>query len=88
VVEVPLSPKIGDDPKGQLDLDLHDEADDIKQNSAAVAACVAEGDNGSSELFLKMIQDEERHADHLEMQLGLISEVGIKNCPSGHMQGE
>jgi bacterioferritin len=87
-VEVPLSPKIGDDPKAQLDLDLHDEADAVKQYNAAVAACVAEGDNGSRELFLKMIQDEERHADYLETQLGLISELGIQNYLSGQMQGE
>lgn len=87
-VEVPLTPKVGDDPKAQLELDLHDEADAIKQYNAAVAVCVAEGDNGTRQLFLKMIHDEEQHADYLETQLGLISKLGIQNYLSGQMQGE
>jgi bacterioferritin len=87
-VDVPLTPKIGEDPKAQLELDLHDEADAIKQYNAAVAVCVAEGDNGTRQLFLKMIQDEEQHADYLETQLGLISELGIQNYLSEQMQGE
>lgn len=87
-VAVPLTPKIGDDPKAQLELDLHDEADAIKQYNAAVAVSVAEGDNGTRQLFLKMIQDEEEHADYLEMQLNLVGKLGIQNYLSGQMQGE
>jgi len=87
-VEVPLTPKIGDDPKAQLELDLHDEADAIQQYNAGVAVCVAEGDNGTRQLFLKMIQDEEEHADYLEAQLDLIGKLGIQNYLSGQMQGE
>jgi bacterioferritin len=78
-VEIPLTPKIGDDPKAQLELDLHDETDAIKQYNAAVAVCVAEGDNGTRQLFLKMIEDEENHADYLETQLDLIGKLGIQN---------
>jgi bacterioferritin len=87
-VAVPLHPEIGDDPKAQLDLDLRDEADAVKQYNAAAAACAAEGDNGSRELFLKMIQDEERHADYLETQLGLTRELGVQNYLSNQMQGK
>jgi bacterioferritin len=87
-VEVPLTPKIGDDPKAQLELDLQDEADAIKQYNAAVAACVAEGDHGTRQLFLKMIHDEEEHADYLETQLDLIGKLGMPNYLSGQMQGE
>lgn len=87
-VDVPLTPKIGDDPKAQLELDLHDEADAVKQYNAAVAVSVAEGDNGTRQLFLKMIQDEEEHADYLEAQLDLIGKLGIQNYLSGQLQGE
>jgi bacterioferritin len=86
-VAIPLTPKIGDDPKAQLDLDLQDETDAIKQYNAAVAVCVAEGDNGTRQLFLKMIQDEEEHADYLERQLDLISKLGIQNYLCEQMQG-
>jgi bacterioferritin len=86
-VEIPLTPKVGDDPKAQLELDLHDEADAVAQYNAAVAICVAEGDNGTRQLFLKMIQDEEKHADYLEAQLDLISKLGIQNYLSAQMQG-
>lgn len=85
-VDVPLTPKIGDDPKAQLELDFSDEADAIRQYNAAMAVCVAEGDNGTRQLFLKMLHDEEQHADYLESQLGLISQLGIQNYLAGQTQ--
>jgi bacterioferritin len=87
VVDVPLAPKIGDDPKAQLEQDLRDEADAIKQYNAAMAVCLSEGDNGSRTLFQKMLQDEEHHADYLETQLDLIAKLGIQNYLSGQTQG-
>jgi bacterioferritin len=87
LVEIPLAPKIGDEPKTQLQLDLHDEADAIKQYNAAMAVCQSEGDNGSRLLFLKMLQDEEHHADYLETQLDLIEKIGIQNYLSQQMEG-
>lgn len=85
-VEVALEPKIGASVKAQLELDLHDEADAVKQYNAAVAICRQEGDNGSRELFEKMIKDEEMHTDYLETQLRVISEVGIQNYLSEQRQ--
>ena len=40
---------------------------------------VAQSDDGSRVLFEKMIQDEERHVDFLEAQLGMIKELGLGN---------
>jgi bacterioferritin len=37
------------------------------------------GDNGSLELFKKILLDEEHHVDWLEAQLHLIQEVGAAN---------
>jgi bacterioferritin len=84
-VDIPLTPKIGDGPKAQLELDLRDEIDATAQYNAAVAVCVTEGDNGTRQLFLKMIQDEEQHADYLEAQLDLIGKLGIQNYLSGQL---
>jgi bacterioferritin len=87
-VEIPLTPKIGDDPKAQLELDYHDEAEALKQYNVAAGVCVTEGDYGTRQLFLKMIQDEEEPADYLEMQLDLIDKLGVQNYLSGRIQGK
>lgn len=88
VVAAALQPKIGARPQAQLELDLQDEADAVKQYNAAVDICRQEGDNGSRELFEKLIKDEETHTDYLETQLRLISEVGIQNYLSDQTQGD
>jgi bacterioferritin len=87
-VAIPLTPRIGDDPKAQLDLDLRDESDAIQQYNAAAAVCATEDDNGTRQLFLKLIQDEEHHTNYLEEQLGLISRLGLENYLSAQMGGE
>ena len=87
-VEVALTPKIGQDPKAQLQLDLEDEADAVKQYNSAAATCAREGDNGSRELFEKMIRDEERHTDYLEAQLDMIGKIGLATYLSEQMRGE
>jgi bacterioferritin len=86
-VEVAIEPKIGASVEAQLELDLRDEVDAVKQYNAAVAMCRQEADNGTRELFEKMIRDEEMHTDYLEAQLRVISEVGIQNYLSEQMQG-
>jgi bacterioferritin len=37
------------------------------------------GDNGSGDLFQRMLKDEEGHADFLDAQLHSIKEMGIAN---------
>jgi C_GCAxxG_C_C family probable redox protein len=49
---------------------------------------VAEGENGTRELFLKIVQDEERHTDYFKTQLALVRELGIQDYLSGQIQGE
>jgi bacterioferritin len=87
-VALALEPKIGASVKAQLEVDLHDEVDAIKQYNAAAALCRQEGDNGSRELFEKMIKDEEMHTNYLETQLRVISEVGLQNYLSEQMRRE
>ena len=76
-VEVPLTPKIGATVQQQLEADYADEEDAVRQYNDAAKICSEGGDAGSKDLFEKMIQDEERHADFLEAQLHSIKEMGI-----------
>jgi bacterioferritin len=55
-------------------LDLEKEA--IERLNRGIALCVAQGDNGSRELLEDILEGEEDHADWLESQLELISQVG------------
>ena len=87
-VEMTLNPKIGENAKAQLELDLQDEVEAIKQYNAASALCAQVGDNGTRERFEQMIKDEERHTDYLEAQLDLISKVGLQNYLSQLTQDE
>jgi len=60
--------------KLRLALDLEKEA--IERLNRGIALCVERGDNGSRELLDDILSGEEDHADWLESQLELISQVG------------
>jgi len=60
--------------KLQLALDL--ERESIGRLNTGIATCVARGDNGTRELLENILEGEEGHADWLETQLELISQVG------------
>ena len=87
-VGVALKPQIGKNVKAHLETDLTDELDAVKQYNASVAVCRAEGDNGTRELFEKLIHDEENHSRYLESQLGIIQEAGIENYLATQMGGD
>jgi len=70
---------IGENVLEQMQLDLSLEKDAIARLNSAVELSVAEGDNGSRELFEKMLVSEEEHADWLEAQVDLIERVGLQN---------
>ena len=76
-VDIPLTPKVGTTVQQQLETDYADEEDAVRQYNDAAKLCREIGDAGSKDLFEKMIQDEERHADFLEQQLHSIKEMGI-----------
>jgi bacterioferritin len=63
----------------QIEINLKDEQDAIRQYNEALKTCVEARDEGSKALFERMIQDEKRHADFLEAQLHAIKEMGIAN---------
>lgn len=78
-VDVGLKPQLGSKVRQQMEINLKDEQDAVRQYNEAVKICVEARDEGSKTLFERMIQDEERHADFLEAQLHSIKEMGIAN---------
>jgi len=86
-IEVGLKPQLGSKVQDQLDIDLKDELDAVRQYNDAVKVCAEAKDDGSKSLFERMIRDEERHADFLEAQLHAIEEMGIANYLSQQIGG-
>ncbi len=78
-VDVGLKPQLGSKVQQQLEINLKDELDAVRQYNDAVKVCAEARDDSSKALFEHMIQDEERHADYLEAQLHSIKEMGIAN---------
>lgn len=71
--------RIGKNIKEQFQNDLQLEYEAIPRLNKAINAAVAAGDNGSRDLFEKILVDEEHHVDWLEAQLHLIDEIGYEN---------
>jgi bacterioferritin len=84
-VDVALKPQLGRNVQQQMEIDVNDEHDAVRQYNQAVKVCVEAGDGGSRVLFQQMIKDEERHVDYLEAQLHSIEEMGIANYRAEHL---
>jgi bacterioferritin len=67
----------GKDVQDQLTIDLKGEQTAIVSYNQGIATCQKAGDWGTADLLLANLHDEERHADFLETQLGLIKELGL-----------
>jgi len=77
--------KVGKNIKDQLVNDLALEMQASQQLNGAAKTSVEAGDNGSRELFEKILVDEEGHIDWLEGQLGMIQEMGLEMYLSQQM---
>ena len=69
----------GKDVPDQLAIGLKAEQNDIIAYNQGIAVCSKADDQASADLLLANLQDEERHADYLETQLGIIKELGVAN---------
>ena len=78
--------RIGKNVKEMLENDLALELEAIPRLNKAVAASIEAGDNGSRELFEKILIDEEHHVDYLEAQLHMIKEIGYENYLAQQMK--
>jgi bacterioferritin len=70
------SVRVGETAPEKLALALELEKEAIERLNRGIARCVDLGDNGSRELLREILVGEEGHADWLEAQLELISQVG------------
>jgi bacterioferritin len=74
----PLDLTIGKGVREMLQGDLDLELSAVKQYNAAILIAVAEGDNGSRDLLVDLLKDEEDHVDWLEAQMHQIKELGYE----------
>jgi bacterioferritin len=74
----PLALSIGGNVKGMIESDLKLELGAVVMYNEAARIAAEEKDNGSRDLFIKLLKDEEEHADWLETQLHQIAEIGYE----------
>jgi bacterioferritin len=74
----PLALTIGKDVKGMIESDLKLELGAIAMYNEAARIATEEKDHGTRDLFIKLLKDEEEHADWLETQLHQIAEIGYE----------
>ena len=71
--------RIGQNVKAMLDNDLALEMEALSRLNRTIKNAVEVNDNGSRDLFEKILVDEEHHVDFLEAQLQIIKDAGIEN---------
>src|SRR4029077_14068926 len=68
--------RVGETVPEKLQLALALEVESIDRLNRGNASSLAAGDNGTRDLLEKVLEGEEEHADWLETQLALISQLG------------
>lgn len=84
----PMTLNIGANVKAMLENDLKLEIEAVAMYNRLVKLARDEGDNGSRELFERLLKDEEGHVDWLEAQVNLIREVGYERYLTQQMRPE
>jgi len=74
----PLALAIGSNVKEMLEHDLKLEIGAVALYNEASRTAFENADNGSRDLFVSLLKDEEGHADWLEAQLHQIGEIGYE----------
>lgn len=74
----PLALSIGKNVKEMFASDLKLETGAVVMYNESAKLAADEGDNSSRDLFIKLLKDEEEHADWLETQLHQIAELGYE----------
>lgn len=80
--------KIGETVAEQFENDLAVEYAAVARLNAAIAHCVAVGDNGTRELLADILVEEEHHVDWLETQLETVRQIGTENYLSQQLYGD
>jgi bacterioferritin len=74
----PLELTVGGTVREMIDSDLALEVSAVKQYNRAVQIATEEDDNGSRDLLVQLLKDEEGHVDWLEAQVHQIKELGYE----------
>ena len=74
----PLSLSIGANVKDMIKSDLDLEINAVSMYNEAVQIALENHDNGSRDLFVVLLKDEEEHVDWLEAQMHQIKELGYE----------
>ena len=74
----PMSLTIGKSVKEMIESDLDLEHGAVASYNESIRICVENGDNGPRDLFVRLLRDEEGHADWLEAQVHQIKEMGFE----------
>jgi bacterioferritin len=74
----PLKLNVGVTVRQMIEADLALELGAVKQYNAAVQIATQEKDNGSRDVLVQLLKDEEDHVDWLEAQVHQIKEVGYE----------
>ncbi len=70
---------IGQTVPAMLDNDLRLELNAVEMYNRLIVTAIGAKDNGTAELFKKLLKDEEDHVDGLEEQLNQIDGMGLQN---------
>jgi bacterioferritin len=83
-----LKLSVGQNVKEQIESDLKLEMEAVTLYNRAIQIARDEGDNGSRELFDRLLKDEESHVDWLEAQRHQIGEIGYERYLSQQIREE
>jgi bacterioferritin len=84
----PLALNIGADVKAMVEADLKLELAAVALYNEAIRISVENKDNGSRDLFVNLLKDEEDHVDWLEAQVHQIEELGYERYLSMQLEEE
>jgi bacterioferritin len=71
-----------------IEADLKLEVDAVAMYNESVRIATEEKDNGSRDLFVQLLKDEEDHVDWLEAQMHQITELGYERYLTMQMSEE
>ena len=71
---------IGENVKSQFENDRESEIAAVQLYNEGVKLAREQGDNGTQDMLVSILKDEEAHLDWLEAQLDQIDQMGIQNC--------
>jgi bacterioferritin len=84
----PLALTIGKSVKEMIKSDFDLEIGAVAMYNEAVQIAAENKDNGSRDLFVQLLKDEEEHVDWLEAQLHLIQELGYERYLTTQLKEE